>query len=52
MTNFSFLNLFLIYLFWAALSLCCCTQAFSNYCLVLVHRLLIAGASLIVEYRL
>ena len=42
-----------IYLFLAALSLCCCVWAFSSCCEVgfAVHRLLIAVASLVVEHR-
>ena len=50
-----FIYLF-IYLF-AALDLCCCAQAFSScskwgLLFVAVHRLLIAVASLVVEYGL
>ena len=46
-----------IYLFLAALGLHCCTQAFSScgergLSFIVVRRLLIAVASLVVEYRL
>ena len=46
-----------IYLFLAALGLCCCAQAFSNYrelgpLFVGVHGLLIAVASLVAEHGL
>ena len=46
-----------IYLFMAALGLCCCAQAFSSYgeqglLFVAVRRLLIAVASLVAEHRL
>ena len=51
-----FINLF-IYLFLAALGLCCCAQAFSScgeqgLLFVVVRELLIAVASLVVEHRL
>ena len=54
---FSFLNLFLIYLFLAALVLCCCTRAFSScdewgLLFVAVYGLLIAVASLVAEHGL
>ena len=47
----------LVYLFLAVLDLCCCVQVSLiagswDYCLVLVHRLLIVVASLIVKHRL
>ena len=50
------INLF-IYLFLAALGLCCCVQAFSScseqgLLFVVVRRLLIAVASLVVEHGL
>ena len=50
------INLF-IYLFMAALGLCCCAQAFSScgeqgLLFVVMHRLLIAVASLVVEHGL
>ena len=50
-------NLFFIYLFLAALALCCCTRAFSScgewgLLSVVVHGLLIAVASLVAERRL
>ena len=53
---FFFLNL-LIYLFLAALGLCCCTQAFSScgeqgLLFVAVHGLLIAVASFVAEHGL
>ena len=53
---FLFLKLF-IYLFIAVLGLRCCTRAFSRcsewgLLFVVVHRLLIAVASLVVEHRL
>ena len=46
-----------IYLFLAALGLCCCTRAFSScgergLLFVAVHGLLIAVASLVVEHGL
>ena len=46
-----------IYLFLAALGLCCCKQAFSScgewgLLFVAVHGLLIAVASLVAEHRL
>ena len=49
------LSSFIIYLFFAALGLHCCTWAFSScseqgFSLVEVHRLLIAVASLVVEH--
>ena len=54
-----FLNklIYFIYLFLAALGLRCCTRAFSSsiergLLLVIVHRLLIAVASLVVEHGL
>ena len=48
---------FLIYLFLAALGLCCCTQAFSScgeqgLLFVAVHWLLIVVASLVAEHGL
>ena len=55
---FSFINLFIfIYLFLAALGLRCCMRAFSScseqgLLFVVVHVLLIAVASLVVEHRL
>ena len=53
---FFFFNKF-IYLFLAALGLCCCTRAFSScseqgLLFVTVHRLLIAVASLVAEHGL
>ena len=53
---FFFINLF-IYLFLAALGLCCCAWAFSScgeqgLLFVAVHRLLIVVASLVVEHGL
>ena len=50
------INLF-IYLFLAALGLCCCVRAFSScsewgLLFIVVHRLLIAVASLVVEHGL
>ena len=52
---FFLINLF-IYLFLAALGLCCCTQAFSScsewgLLFVAVCRLLIVVASLVAEHR-
>ena len=49
------INLFILFL--AALGLCCCTRAFSScveqgLLFVVVHRLLIAVASLVVEQGL
>ena len=46
--------MYVMYLFWAAMGLCCCTRAFSScgergLLFVAVHGLLIAGASLVVE---
>ena len=46
-----------IYLFMAALGLCCCVRAFSScsergLLVVAVHGLLIVVASLVVEHRL
>ena len=46
-----------IYLFLAALGLCCCAQAFSSCCkcgllFVVVHGLLIAVACVVGEHRL
>ena len=46
-----------MYLFLAALGLCCCVRAFSSYCeqgllFLAVHRLLIVVASLVAEHRL
>ena len=56
---FFFLNKFIyfIYLFLAALGLCCCVRAFSScgergLLFVAVHRLLIAVASLVAEHGL
>ena len=51
-----YINLF-IYLFLAALSICCCVRAFSScgergLLFVAVHRLLIAVASLVAEHGL
>ena len=51
-----FFNIF-IYLFLAALGLRCCARAFSScsergLLFVVMHRLLIAVASLVVEHRL
>ena len=56
MRFFFFFNMF-IYLFLAALGLCCCVLVFSSggeqgLCFVVVHGLLIAVASLVVEYGL
>ena len=53
---FFFFNTF-IYLFMAALGLCCCAWAFSScskreLLFVVVHSLLIAVASLVAEHRL
>ena len=50
------INLF-IYLFMSELDLCCCVRAFSScsergLLFVVVHRLLIAVASLVVEHGL
>ena len=52
-----YLFIYLFYLFLAALGLCCCAQAFSScgergLLFVVVHGLLIAVASLVVQYRL
>ena len=51
------INLLFIYLFLAALGLCCCVQVFSScgewgLLFVVVHGLLIAVASLVAEHRL
>ena len=53
MTSFNFIYLS-IYLFMAVLGLCCCTRAFSScrergLLFIVVHRLLIAVASLVAE---
>ena len=61
LTNFYFIYLFnkfiLFYLFLAVLGLCCCTRAFSScgereLLFIVVHRLLIAVASFVVEHGL
>ena len=49
--------IYFIYLFLAALGLCCCVRAFSScseqgLLLAVVHGLLIAVASLLAEHRL
>ena len=54
---FSFIYLFIIYLFLAALGLRCCARAFSScgergLLFIAVHRLLIAVASLVVAHGL
>ena len=55
---FFFINLFILFiLFLAALGLRCCAQAFSScsergLLFVVLHRLLIAVASLVAEHRL
>ena len=50
-------NLLYLFLFLAALGLCCCTRAFSGFgkwglLFVVVHGLLIVVASLVVEHGL
>ena len=50
-------KIYFIYLFLAALGLCCCTQAFSScgewgLLFIVVRGLLIVVSSLIVEHRL
>ena len=57
MDLFFFLINFFIYLFLAALGLCCCMRAFSScgergLLFVVVHGLLIAVASFVVEHGL
>ena len=54
--SFFFINLF-IYLFLAALGLCCCAQAFSScgeqgLLFIVVRRLLTVVASLVAEHGL
>ena len=55
--SFGFFNIYFIYLFLAALGLCCCAGAFSScgkqgLLFVAVRRLLIAVVSLVVEHGL
>ena len=55
--RYNFLNYIFIYFFSVVLSLHCCAPAFSSWdqwglCLVVVHGLLIAVASLVAELRL
>ena len=55
--NLKLLFFFLNFFFPAALGLCCCTQPFSSYgkwglLFVVVHRLLIAVASLLAKHGL
>ena len=57
MRYFLYKFIYFIYLFLAALGLCCYAQAFSScgeqgLLFVAVHRLLIVVASLVVEHRL
>ena len=55
--SFVLINVFISYLFLAALGLCCCTRAFSScgergLLFVAVHGLLTALASLVAKHRL
>ena len=57
MVSCLFLKNKFIYLFLAALGLCCCTQSFSSFgkrglLFVVVHRLLIVVSSLVAEHGL
>ena len=57
MQVFFFFNLFILFLFLAALGLHCCTRAFSScneqgLLLVVVHKILIAVTSLVAEHWL
>ena len=54
---FSYKFIYFIYLFLAALGLCCCARAFSSCdergpLFIAVRRLLVAVASLVAEHRL